>query len=156
MFGGAKKWSERKVKSKKCKECGIEFTPFCGGNLYCDTCSPIVKKRKHAKNQKEWRAKNPQRHSNLKSEWDLKKYGINLNEYNLLLQKQNGKCAICKTSNPKGRGKNRKFAVDHCHITNKVRGLLCPMCNTAIGLLQDNIEIIENAKQYIIRSNKQS
>lgn len=52
MFGGAKKWSERKVKSKKCKECGNEFTPFSGGNLYCDLCSPIVKK-KHMPKHKE-------------------------------------------------------------------------------------------------------
>lgn len=78
---------------------------------------------------------------------------MTLSEYNLLLEKQDGKCAICKTSNPKGRGKHRKFAVDHCHTTNKVRGLLCVMCNTAIGLLKDNAEIIENAKQYIIRSS---
>lgn len=54
-------------------------------------------------------------------------YGISLDHYNLMLFSQNGLCKICK-----GRTELSLF-VDHCHKTNKVRGLLCITCNTVIG-----------------------
>jgi hypothetical protein len=41
------------------------------------------------------------------------------------------------------------FVVDHCHATGKVRGLLCHNCNRALGLMQDNIENIKRAADYL-------
>ena len=77
-------------------------------------------------------------------------YGITLDEYNKLLSKQNNKCAICNIdNNGKYRNKARAFAVDHCHSTNKIRGLLCSDCNTGIGLLKDNINFLESAIKYL-------
>lgn len=82
----------------------------------------------------------------------LKKYNITSVEYKQLLEKQNGVCAICL--NPE-RQQNRAFlAVDHCHATGKVRGLLCSNCNRAIGLLDDSLVNIENALAYL-RVNKE-
>ena len=57
-------------------------------------------------------------------------YGITLDDYNKMFEEQKGKCAICN------RHQNeliRKLSVDHCHRTNKVRGLLCKNCNVALG-----------------------
>jgi hypothetical protein len=57
-------------------------------------------------------------------------YGITLDDYNKMFEKQKGKCAICS------KHQNeliRKLSVDHCHRTNKVRGLLCKNCNVALG-----------------------
>lgn len=73
-------------------------------------------------------------------------YGITLKDYNLLLEKQNHKCAICESDNAGGRG---VFHVDHDHETGKIRGLLCHKCNTGIGLLDDNIKILSKAINYL-------
>jgi hypothetical protein len=80
-------------------------------------------------------------------------YGITLKQYNELLSSQDYKCAICYTeSNRKYRGKIKAFAVDHCHTTGKIRGLLCNDCNTGIGLLKDNVIFLESAINYLNKS----
>jgi hypothetical protein len=81
-------------------------------------------------------------------------YGITLNEYNEMLEKQNGKCAICGTTETKGRKSGRGggadvFAVDHCHDTGDVRGLLCHSCNRAMGLLGDNTQTLQSMIEYL-------
>jgi hypothetical protein len=81
-------------------------------------------------------------------------YGIGLNEYNQMLDKQNGKCATCETTEPGGRksgrgGGTNVFVVDHCHTTGEVRGLLCHSCNRSMGLLGDNISVLEEMIKYI-------
>jgi len=76
------------------------------------------------------------------------KYGITLEEYEQMLKNQNQCCKICKSKKP-GRKGVKRFAVDHCHKTNKVRGLLCMSCNTAIGLLNENPVLFDAAKQYL-------
>ena len=58
------------------------------------------------------------------------------------LKQQAGACAICET-------KKRRLYVDHCHDTGLVRGLLCPACNTGIGLLGDNVETLLKAVSYL-------
>ncbi len=81
------------------------------------------------------------------------RYGISVEEYNLLLKKQEGCCAICKTKDPSTKRKNtNKFHVDHCHKTGRVRGLLCNSCNTAIGYLEDDPEIVLAAFNYLRRT----
>jgi hypothetical protein len=76
---------------------------------------------------KEWSKKN--RASHLKT-----KYGLTVPEYNALLKVQGGNCAICKTAN----WVNREPHVDHDHATGRVRGILCPSCNTAVGFIKEN------------------
>lgn len=78
---------------------------------------------------------------------NLKKYGVTPEFYDELLESQNGKCAICESSDPSGRG--TRFHLDHNHETGKVRGLLCSKCNTGIGLLKDSKEIIRKALIYL-------
>lgn len=63
-----------------------------------------------------------------------------------ILKIQNGKCAICGFLLPASyRGRN----LDHCHSTGRIRGILCPQCNMAIGLVEDNPEILEAAAAYL-------
>jgi hypothetical protein len=78
-----------------------------------------------------------------------KKYNITEQDYNLLYKLQDGECAICKTSQFKLK---TKLAVDHCHKTGKVRGLLCSSCNCALGLLKDNKHVIQEALKYLKNS----
>lgn len=75
-----------------------------------------------------------------------KNYGITLADYNKMLGSQSGRCAICGTCDPKGRG---AFHVDHCHKTTKVRGLLCSSCNTALGHFKDDPQTLERAVKYL-------
>ena len=71
-------------------------------------------------------------------------YGISLVEFEQMVSKQDGKCAIC------GRVPSRSpLNIDHDHATGVVRGLLCGSCNRGIGLLQDNPVVIESASAYL-------
>ncbi len=81
------------------------------------------------------------------------RYGITLEEYNTMLEEQNGECAVCGTDDPKGRqsgrGKVKGFYVDHNHETGEIRGLLCNNCNRSIGLFNDDPSILEKAVLYL-------
>ncbi len=76
------------------------------------------------------------------------KYGITIEDYDNMLKEQGGCCAICGSSDSKCHGR-MNFAVDHCHETGKVRGLLCNDCNRALGLFQDSSEILDKAVKYL-------
>lgn len=73
----------------------------------------------------------------------LKKYGLTNGSYNQLLASQGNKCTIC-TRNPG----LTTFHVDHCHSTNKVRGILCHQCNWYLGLVDADPEILNQIKFY--------
>lgn len=73
------------------------------------------------------------------------KYGLTEEEYKKLFASQNNKCAICGCE----FNENNKGFVDHSHINNEVRGLLCTKCNTLLGMANDNIEVLEKAIQYL-------
>lgn len=80
------------------------------------------------------------RKANLKS-----KFGITPDDYDVMFNQQNGVCAICN----KPEAQNKRLAVDHCHHTYKVRGLLCSMCNTGIGKLNDDPDLLDKAAKYL-------
>jgi hypothetical protein len=80
----------------------------------------------------------------------LNKYGITLEEYNLMLEEQEHKCAICGDHESNTRwGKTVKLAVDHDHETGKVRGLLCQRCNTTLGRYKDSKTVWANFQRYL-------
>ena len=75
----------------------------------------------------------------------LAKYGIDRARYQLMFAEQKGVCKLCG----KPEKKIRKLAVDHCHTTGKVRGLLCMECNTGLGKFKDNTEVLARAIAYL-------
>jgi hypothetical protein len=75
------------------------------------------------------------------------RFGISIEEYEKMLSEQNGGCAICGSFINNNLRKN--LAVDHCHNTGKVRGLLCHKCNSGIGFFDDDINLLENAISYL-------
>lgn len=78
-----------------------------------------------------------------KRKYHLKsKYDLTPEQFESMFAEQGNCCAICKTS-------VGKWHVDHCHNTKKIRGILCHHCNTAIGLLKEDVVILENAIEYI-------
>lgn len=93
--------------------------------------------------------------------YHLKKaYGITIADYEALLRSQNGRCAVCGCTEDDARnGRTRSgptsfaarcFRVDHDHATGQVRGLLCGLCNTGLGALKDDPEVLGRALEYLL------
>jgi hypothetical protein len=76
------------------------------------------------------------------------KYGITLAEYTKMLEDQSRSCAICGCLENSSRV-HGSLAVDHCHSTGSVRGLLCNQCNRAIGMLNDDVDLLRSALKYL-------
>lgn len=72
-------------------------------------------------------------------------YGIGLADYETILKRQQGRCAICRAQPPR----NAHLHVDHDHATSKVRGLLCNNCNIAVGFMADDIDRCIAAARYL-------
>jgi protein-arginine kinase activator protein McsA len=77
-------------------------------------------------------------------------YNVDIQQYNDLLKQQNYSCAICKRNESEFKN---KLAVDHCHTTLKIRGLLCDNCNKAIGYLKDDVSVLKVAISYLNKTN---
>lgn len=85
-----------------------------------------------------------------------KKFGLTLDEYRSMIQVSNNNCYICKQSETRlFGGEISALAIDHCHTTKKVRGLLCHQCNTALGGFKDNIETLQSAIEYLKKHSTQ-
>lgn len=73
-------------------------------------------------------------------------FGVTPKDIAELYMKQSNACAICGV--PQSMQK-RRFSLDHCHATNKVRGLLCTSCNVLLGCVQDNPDVLKKAVVYL-------
>lgn len=80
-----------------------------------------------------------------KKELITSRRGLTLEEYNLLVEKQEGRCAICKTVPP------ASLCIDHSHLTGTNRELLCRRCNMGLGYFDDNPEVVATAAAYLQR-----
>lgn len=126
-----------KVPKKFCKF-GHD-TEVCGRTKH-HTCRECAKR--HQSNRY-WKHKDVRNQGSVNIR-RLKRYGITVAQYNELILKQNGVCAICKTE-----GNKQSLSVDHSHETGKIRGLLCHNCNLAIGLCHDDIAILKASIEYL-------
>ena len=124
--------------NKTCKICKIEQpkSNFLENRHQCKACRNIYKKTL------ETRKGDGLRRYNL-----YKKYKLTLQDYDQLLINQNFKCKIC--NNDSGATRWKKLVVDHCHISNSIRGLLCDKCNKGLGQFNDNITLLNNAINYL-------
>lgn len=84
------------------------------------------------------------RAANLKS-----KYGITVEEWNVLFASQGSRCAICGSEHPKSYG---LWHTDHDHVTGKVRGILCQQCNVGLGKLGESQDGVVRAIKYLTES----
>lgn len=133
--------------NKYCPTCEVEkplesfynvSTRFDGKSKACKICSNKIdmKYKKDNKKYKEYIHK-----CTLK-----RKFNLSLDEYNQMFTKNNGCCYICNRHQTSFK---TRLAVDHCHTTGKIRGLLCSPCNTALGSFKDNIDILNKAINYL-------
>ena len=151
------------METKTCTSCGKEkpaTTEYFyskqktkdGLSYWCKRCHCVrvaIGRDENPERQKEYREKIPNYYRKLV----LKKYNLSLEDYDKMIEKQNGLCAICGLpESVKYRGKTKNLAIDHNHNTDEVRGLLCYRCNSAIGGLKvDNLGILnlEKAIEYL-------
>ena len=103
-------------------------------SYWCRTCTSLRNKAKT---------------SDVHHKYNIRKYGIDDRDYALLLEQQDGLCAICRRPETvMHKGKLLRLAVDHNHTTKTARGLLCCACNRALGLFQDSVLVLEAAISY--------
>lgn len=132
-----------------CPKCGTN--PSRSKRAFCEVCRVEARRR----NRQNWADKYPERNSAARRKWTVEKrrandlkvaYGLTVDEYEGFLAAQNGVCGICQQPEKRERnGKTLPLAVDHDHETGRVRGLLCHRCNTAIGLLNDDADVVRRA-----------
>jgi len=137
---------------RKCRKCSLEakceedltlfaYSPSCKHNRdsICNDCKREVG-RKYSK-------ENPTSKEQMRKKLLKRFYNMTLEDYSLLLNKQDNKCAICAI-HIEEYGKD-SFVVDHCHSSGKVRGLLCQQCNTGLGMFKDNPNSLQTAIEYL-------
>ena len=112
---------------------------------YSSKKGKVTRKKYQDKYYKEYYRRNNEKKRLQTRKYRLKRnFGITLEEYNKIFDAQGGKCAVCKEYQ-----QGKMLAVDHNHITGKNRGLLCQLCNTALGSLKDSQEIIKSLLVYV-------
>lgn len=81
-------------------------------------------------------------------------YGLTEPQYEAMVIAQDGVCAVCRkpeTAVEPRSGRPRLLSVDHDHVSGAVRGLLCRKCNSALGLLQEDAELVSQLLAYVLR-----
>ena len=132
--GAFYKRSENNTLRAECKKCQtIRSTKWQNKN-------PEKVKRQ----RKDFKEKNPLYARNQFLKW---RYGLTLEDKQRLLDMQDGKCAICGSTDPQDY--RNAWHVDHDHETDEVRGILCLRCNLAIGYLDDSPERAEILAAYL-------
>lgn len=122
---------------RTCPDCKQETDNFSPKGWACRPCASVRSRR--------WVTENPEKAKRARRDYAYRtKYGISVDEYEILAGLQNHECKICGASDPE-----RLLVVDHCHETGAVRGLLCDKCNVSIGRLGDTIESIEKVLAYM-------
>jgi len=110
--------------------------------------------KQHNDESRRWSNNNPERRTEQALRSTLKqKYGMTLEDYRQLEKIQGGKCAICKnipTPRVDKTGRSRaRLDVDHCHLTNTNRALLCDTCNRGLGQIKESLQNLKNAVAYL-------
>lgn len=146
------------ILDKRCTMCRVGNTFYVSSKgivpSYCTECS-----KKRTRN---WEINNPEKRLALKRKWRLENpdkfkecvkyarlktvYGVNKDLFKALLEKQNGLCIICGISQ---ESLGRSLSVDHCHLTGKIRGLLCGNCNSGLGQFKDKPDLLLKAHRYL-------
>lgn len=144
---------------KECKVRGCVFNVIARGlcnKHYIRKHRKGLRQRSYAKNrEKELRVNETWRKRN-RARWDFinwrahikREYGISADFYMELLKAQKNRCAIC---NIKPGKEDKKLAVEHCHETMRIRGLVCVPCNTGLGGFKDKIKSLKEAIKYLTK-----
>jgi hypothetical protein len=145
-----KQLRQLRVEEGKCSRCGGKKNDY--QYRLCELCR--AKKRARRLTQREesrrWREKNPEKYRDHQTRARYKKiYGRTPDEIQALLEAQDGRCKICSREILIGGRKLNSMAVDHCHESGEVRGILCSACNRGLGLFRDDPDSLRKAATYL-------
>ncbi len=138
---------------KHCKKCGqlkslfLFFKDKALKDGHANTCKVCKTKKTYEWRESNKEAYNLQMRTYHKENYNterLYRYNLSREDYNKMLADQKGLCALCDKPNPSTK---RSLAIDHCHATGKVRGILCYGCNRLMALLDDEA-LLERAVAY--------
>lgn len=104
-------------------------------------------REKIAAQKREWRRNNPEKKNAANRRWKINR-ALKICDFDALVAKQNGCCAICGIDHAARVGSGR-LSIDHDHATGKVRGLLCHRCNSLLGHAKDKVETLRKAIAYL-------
>ncbi len=123
-----------------CSKCGKNprKSQHKGTHPWCGKCQSAA--------STDWSRRHPEQTTLRQLRHKLKGYGLTIEQYEAMLTKQGGGCAICGAK----RSGKRRLSVDHDHCTGRVRGVLCANCNRAIGLLGDDPTRLQKALAYLL------
>lgn len=127
-----------KSDTKKCPKCDLikSVSEFTKNKHQTDGLYPYCRECKYTYAKDDYKINGWSKHLRAT-------YGITVEEYNSLLEEQNGVCAICEDTY------KHALCVDHDHKTGEIRGLLCKPCNLAIGNMKDDPDRLRNAARYL-------
>ena len=144
-----KRWRDKNkgkiVKSSKKHYAKNKEKVLAKGKLYRINHPERIKELAKAKYIRD-RDKGYYKSDSYRNNYFKRNYGITVEDYNSILIEQDYKCKICRK---KEYIEGKCLAVDHNHKTNKVRGLLCTKCNTAIGLFGEQVSILRKAIKHL-------
>lgn len=144
---------------KRCTKCGEEkpksefYTSGKYLHSHCKDCS--------CKKSREWAKRNPKRRAaaerkrrakdpSINEKVALARFGLTPGSYQQIEICQDGVCKICGKKETATRlGKTKRLAIDHDHQIGGIRGLLCSRCNSALGLFNDDINLLQSAIKYL-------
>lgn len=112
-----------------------------GRRKHCKPCAS-----QHSKNHSKER---PHIYKAIRRRALYARYGITAGQYDQMLLKQGGGCAICGATAEQHERQARPLHIDHDHATGIVRGLLCTSCNTGLGKFRDNPKLVQAAADYL-------
>lgn len=135
------------VAEKVCKKCGSARRMWLkSGYTQCADCHNARGRAYQRLHRRKYPYNKTLGFKSYQRKWQLKRrYGITAEQYDEMLRRQNGLCAICRATSRDGR----TLVVDHCHKTGEVRGLLCNPCNVGLANFRDNMVSLVRAIEYL-------
>jgi hypothetical protein len=136
----------------RCSQCGTQEVALSSersnragkAHSWCRTCKAAYEKTRRGADPEKNKARMQ------RTRWKARGIKCTPSMYEMLLSAQGGKCAICA----RGPSKARQLAVDHCHSTDAIRGLLCVQCNSGIGKLGDTADAVRAALAYLEKAER--
>ena len=133
---------------KICSRCGVLTYKFGastrakdGRRSQCKDCEKVYEDRRSRNYKEQYRDKPAEYRKNRQLK---NRYGITLEDYNNMLQAQNGSCAMCPAT-----ALDEVMCVDHNHATGDVRAILCKPCNTMLGMANDSAARLQAGIDYL-------
>lgn len=141
----------KNIKANYCKDCYQAKTNkmTADGSVICLKCGPLPANKFYISKLGKYRAlckaccKVAGRESNIRSK--CKRYGMPSELTERIIAAGHYACEICDKT-------IKQFHVDHCHKTGKFRGILCSNCNSGIGMLKDDVNVLRKAIDYLLRN----